>query len=330
MAAAAAVQATPEVARDTETVRRNWLRASVVLIGSDQAPSVAGLGLPARRNVHLCGQDATALTTWSVPLDASVMVLPAQTGFVSSLLAEGGEASEEAPVIVRIVGGSGGVGATTLAAGLAQRAAKHEFRVALAELDSTGGGIDLLFGAEQMPGWRWPDLSSASGHISDLSGQLPNVSGVDLISTGRPRLDPTVRGATGLPGIESINAVIASLTRTHDVVILDAGSHPDDPARSRAVTVLVVAAEVKAVMAARSRIAAWGLGDALIVLRKGPGWHLDVETVCETLGLPVIGTLPHDSSLPGLQEAGTPPGMKRGKYSRACDAILVELMRDEG
>ncbi len=329
MAAAAAVQVEPEVARDTETLRRNWLRASVVLIGADQASSVAGLGLPPRRKVHLCGPDAAVLMSWSVPLDAPVMVLPQQTGFVSSLLAGIDEVPDDASVVLRVIGGSGGVGATTLAAGLAQRAAKQQLRVAVTELDATGGGLDLVFGAGQAPGWRWPDRASAAGHIGDLSGQLPNVSGVDLISTGHPRLNDGRRRGPGLPSSEAVNAAVASLVRSHDLVILDAGSHPDGAVMPRAVDLLVVAAEVKAVMAARSKVADWGLDDAVVVLRTGPGRRLDGAMVAETLGLPMIGAVPHDPALPGCLETGTPPGLRRGRFARACDRLLDELMPDD-
>ena len=49
------------------------------------------------------------------------MVLPDQTGFVASLLVGRDELSGGGATVLRVVGGSGGVGATTLAAGLAQR-----------------------------------------------------------------------------------------------------------------------------------------------------------------------------------------------------------------
>lgn len=329
MAAAAAVQVEPDVARDTDTLRRGWLSASVVLIGADQAPTVAGLGLPPRRKVHLCGPDAKVLMSWSVPLEAPVMVLPEQTGFVSSLLAGIDELPDEPPVVLRVIGGSGGVGATTVAAGLAQRAAKQDLRVAAAELDATGGGLDLVFGAERAPGWRWPDLRSAAGHIGDLRGRLPNVSGVDLVSTGRPRVSDSRRTDSGLPSFDAINAVVASLLRSHDLVILDAGSHPDVTVTSRAESLLVVAAEVKAVMTARSKVATWGLSDAQVIVRKGPGRRLAPEMIEDTLGLPVVGSVPHDARLPGSLEAGIPPGLRRGRFARACDALLNGVLRDE-
>lgn len=316
LATAAAAQVAVDVARDTESLRRHWLGASVVLIGADQAATVVGLGLPTRRGVHLCGPDAQALLAWSVPLDAPVMVLPDQTGFLSSLLAGRDQLGVERANLLRVVGGSGGVGATALAAGLAQRAHRRGLSAALVELDAHGGGIDLLFGAEQAVGWRWPDLASAAGHIGDLSGRLPNVSGVDLVAIGRPGV-----GGGGLPRIEAVQAVIASLSRSHDLVVLDAGAHPAPGLVNRAQGLLVVAAEVKAVVAARSKVAGYGLDDALVAVRTGPRRRLEADLIGETLGLGVAGVVPHDASVPLGLEAGKPPGLG-GRHAKACDRLL--------
>lgn len=334
LAAAAAVQVTPVVARDTDELRRNWANASVVLVGADQAATVVGLGLPARGGVHLCGPDAQSLLAWSVPLDAPVMVLPDQTGFVSSLLVGRDQLGAGGANLLRLVGGSGGVGATALAAGLSQRARRRGLEVALVELDACGGGIDLVFGAEQAPGWRWPDLVSAAGHIGDLRGHLPNVSGVDLVSTGRPRPargDAGRSGEPGLPRSEAVQAVLASLTRSHDLVVLDAGSHPEPghPMRA-ALTILTVAAEVKAVVAARSKVAGLGLDDAVVAVRTGPGRRLDPVLVGQTLGLKVCGQIPHDSSLPLALESGKPPGLGGRRFARACDRLLDEVLAGHG
>jgi Mrp family chromosome partitioning ATPase len=87
------------------------------------------------------------------------------------------------------MGGSGGVGATTLAAGLAFVAARTQ-RTMLIDADPRSGGLDLLLGAERTPGWRWPRLATARGHLGDLTGQLPSIDGIDLLSMARGESPP--------------------------------------------------------------------------------------------------------------------------------------------
>lgn len=189
---------TPEVARDDESVQRWWRTARLVLVGGDQAPAVAGLGLPARTGVHLVGHRRDELIGWSVPLDASVIVLPEHVGLLGSVLEVRPHEGAGDGRLVRVVGGSGGVGASTLTAALAQVASGRMSSVAV-ELDPCGGGLDLLFGAETAPGWRWGDLRAAAGHVEGLAGRLPNVSGVDVLAHGRtsfPAPRPRLRRGT--------------------------------------------------------------------------------------------------------------------------------------
>ncbi|MGZ4743893.1 MAG: P-loop NTPase [Oryzihumus sp.] len=68
--------------------------------------------------------------------------------------------------VIGVVGGSGGVGATVLAAALATRAAATGRTVACVDGDVLGGGLDVTFGLEQEPGLRWPDLAAALGRGS--------------------------------------------------------------------------------------------------------------------------------------------------------------------
>ena len=62
-----------------------------------------------------------------------------------------GRPSGSGPVIC-VVGGSGGVGASTLAAALAFVAARQAARSVLVDTDRLGGGLDLLIGAERVDG----------------------------------------------------------------------------------------------------------------------------------------------------------------------------------
>lgn len=310
--AAAALQARVEVTREPEQLRRSWRGARAVFVGADSASWVAGLGLPPRSGVHLVGRRAEDVMSWSVPLEATVVVLPDQIGFVSAILDQ--RDSEVGGRLVRIVGASGGLGASTLAAGLAQTAARSG-PSALVELARAGGGLDILMGLEREAGWRWDELVGATGHLDDLAPRLPRLGGMALVSTGRHGREP---------GAEAAVTVLRSLLRGHQTVVVDGGR--DDLANgdpwTQARTLLVVGADVRGVLAARVLVEERGWADLEVVVRRGPGRSLPVDEVAGALSLPVVGVVGHHSGLPRALEQGAPPATSVPRFARQCRRIL--------
>ena len=74
---------------------------------------------------------------------------------------------------VAVVGGRGGAGASTLACALARDGGSSAGAVMLVDADPLGGGLDLLLGAEGVPGLRWPDLAEARGRAARASCAPP-------------------------------------------------------------------------------------------------------------------------------------------------------------
>ena len=175
LAAAASCGVEPIVARESAQIRQHWGRAPLVLVGADLAPCIAGMGLAFRTDVHIVGDDPETAAAWSVPLGASAIVLPGHAGYLPALLTRARGGSTATAVVVDVMGGSGGVGASTLAGAMAQRCVEGGLSSVLVDLDPCSGGVDLLFGAEREPGWRWSDLASAAGTVGDLSGRLPRM-----------------------------------------------------------------------------------------------------------------------------------------------------------
>lgn len=312
-------------------VRRYWSDASLVIVGVDRAGLVAGLGLPERGGVHIIGAGSDAVLAWSVPLGAPGLVLPQQAGFLAALLDDAHRPGGRVGSVLRVFGASGGVGASTLAACLAVRAAKRGKRAGLVEMCPYGGGIDIMLGAEHDPGWRWGDLAAARGHVGDLAAHLPTVLGVPIVAASRQSTEPVVPGgppggppARTAAGGEAISAVLASLRRTQDLVVIDQGR----TAPTGEDSLLVVAAEVRSVLAAQAMLATGLVTARRVVVRTGPGRRLPTDLVADTLGVKVAGVLPHDPRMPGALEAGDPPGRARGRTSRASDAILDRLFPD--
>ncbi|MCL2316931.1 MAG: hypothetical protein FWC46_07610 [Actinomycetia bacterium] len=336
-ASAAATGATVRVCPDPRAARPWWLAAPTVLVGADCAPQTASLGLPRRLGVHVIGQDAAQVLTWSTPLQAAGLVLPGQAGLLTGLLDPAANDRETGRArLIQVAGATGGLGTSTVAAGLAVRAARRGLATCLVELDRFGGGLDLLFGAEDEPGWRWGDLASARGHLAELRGHLPSVCGVEMIAVGRgaaavrPTPEREDAPAGGFADDEAIRAVLAAARRSFDVVVIDQGLLTEHDAASGAArvpsgtapTILVVGADVRAVFAAQARLA-WADPTAIrLVVRTGPGRRLDPGLVASTLKASLLGVFPHDGALPGQADVGDPPGRARGATSRRLDHLL--------
>jgi secretion/DNA translocation related CpaE-like protein len=228
--------------------------------------------------------------------------------------------------VICVVGGSGGVGATTLAAGLAFVAARTQ-RTLLIDADPRSGGLDLLMGAERIPGWRWPRLASARGHLGDLTGQLPSVEDVDLLSMARDE---------SLPGCElraeQMKAVLLSAMRTHAVVVVDLsrtfGSAGGEALRRAELAVLVVRDDVRGV-AAGCDVARQIAGDCSrrgLVVRQGRSRLLEPRLVASGVDWPLLGSFADDPALLLAAERGDPPARSaRSSLARLCARVLSDL-----
>lgn len=317
LAAATAQELTTQTVTGTAELADGWRAAESVFIADELAAAVAGHALPQRERVFLVGADEAALTRWSAPLGARVISLPGGRAWLGVVLGRGGPAARTP--VVAVLGGSGGAGASTLAGALACLAARTG-TAALVDADLVGGGIDLLLGAERAEGWRWPRLSGAEGHVGDLRSYLPVVDGVSLVSMAR---GPTVDLAR-----DPLAAILGSLRRSHDLVVLDPGRSLTTAAREAirlaGRVVLVVPGSVRAVAAAREMIRALQLEEAEVVLRRGVH-GLGSAAVSDALGLPVVAELPYDRRLPIAAEQGLPPLRAGRRYRAVCERLLAHL-----
>ncbi|WP_285599139.1 septum site-determining protein Ssd [Kineosporia sp. NBRC 101731] len=254
------------------------------------------------------------------------MRAPQRAPQVAPLLHPHRTAAGRRALVVGIIGGCGGAGASVLAAALA-RASARTGPTLLVEIDQLGGGADLLLGAEDEPGLRWPDLTSARGRLlpGSLSGSLPLIDGVHVLATARSG------PATG-PSAAAVTAVLDSAGAEYAVVVLDLPRHLDEAA-STAVRVVdaglvVVPAEVRATAAARRVVASLRprVADLRVVLRGPVPAGLDPNSIGTALGLPPAGLLSPEPGLKAALDRGEPPGLRRrGPLARFCRELLEEL-----
>lgn len=318
-----------EVCADPTSVRVGWRDAPLVLVGADLATSLAGHRLPRRPAVCVLSEAGADPETWrgAVALGAErVLELPGESALLAGLLAGAGEAAEEAAAIVAVLGGRGGAGASTLAVALAVTAARQGRRTLLVDLDPLGGGLDLLLGAEEVAGLRWPDLVHARGRLSgeELAGALPRSHRLTVLSWDRGDV-------VTLP-VAALRTVLRAASPLHDLVVADLPRRPDDAATEAlarsVVALLVVPAEVRATAAAARVAATAGLvaADLRVVVRGPAPGGLAADLVAGSLGLPLAGTLRPEPGLAAAQERGEPPARGgRGPLARFCRRFLAGL-----
>jgi hypothetical protein len=113
--------------------------------------------------------------------------------------------------VIGVVGGSGGVGASSFAAILAAVAGGS----VLLDLDVTGGGIDVALGIEGEPGARWSGLHLAGGHLDPhtLVAGLPRWGPTAVLAADVAILDPEPVLQV-LAAASTVGPVVADLPRS--------------------------------------------------------------------------------------------------------------------
>ncbi|HWH29226.1 MAG TPA: septum site-determining protein Ssd [Mycobacteriales bacterium] len=328
LAAAAGVDV--DVAPDLSAAARWWPSAPFVVVGDDATVGSAARRLPRRDGVVLLGDDLDDAGVWvrAVEVGAEqVAFLPDAESWLVRRLAESVEPPGRSATVLAVAGGRGGAGATTLAVGLAVTAVRTGRRALLVDADPHGGGIDLVFGGEDAPGLRWPDLAATRGRLAGpaLVSALPALDDVDVLSWDRGDLH-------AVPP-ESARAVLAAARSAADVVVVDLPRALDPAARELltgvATTLLVVPAEVRAVAAA-GRVASvltGGCDDVRVVVRGPSPAGLVPAHVAATLGLPLAGELASEDAVPRCLERGEPPARRgRGELWQLSVRLLDELV----
>ena len=158
---------------------------------------------------------------WSVPLGAAVVVVPGNARWLSGAIADLSRRPSGSGQTICVTGGSGGVGTSTLAAGLAFVAARSGRRTALVDLDPAGAGSicwsepnGWTGGAGR--GWSRPGaiwVTSGTSCPAWTGSSCCRWAGVSRRSDRRPR---------------PCGPCWARLTASHDLTVVDVPRHLDD------------------------------------------------------------------------------------------------------
>lgn len=112
---------------------------------------------------------------------------------------------------------SGGAGLTTLVAMVSKMLTRRSHACALADMDLTGGGMDVLLGIEGAPGLRLGQIRAPLGRMDPqaLQDELPVWDGIPLLSN-----DPW----NGPPsGWWDMDAALRAMSGFADLILIDAG-----------------------------------------------------------------------------------------------------------
>ena len=242
--------------------------------------------------------------------------------------APAGSASRSRPgQVLAVTGARGGLGASVLLLHLAWALGRAGRRVAMMDLDPTGG-LDLLCGQSVLTGLRWADLPAEESAFrpGHLVGALP-------VWHAMPVLTGDVRGGP-LPCAE---AVLEAMRAEHDVVLVDLprGAPPPPGAGVLILTGLDLRSAVAAEStASRLRGPAPGgcegadaaAGVPVWLVARQVGEDIVVEDLELITGCPVLGQVPTDRVLAKRLALGEDPVRSRSALRRAASALARELL----
>ncbi|NMH98682.1 septum formation initiator [Pseudonocardia sp. K10HN5] len=321
-------------ALDSADARRHWAGAPLVLLDPPAALRCARSRLPRRDAVVVAvpGEPPPPVWEQAVAVGAEhVVSLPDAEPWLVAALAEAAEGSRGNGPVLAVVGGRGGAGASVLAAAVAVGAVQDGRRALLVDCDPLGGGLDLVLGAEDVQGLRWPDLTVAGGRVpaTALHAALP-APGVGQRTGGELGVLSCDRSEQG-PSPAAVEAVIEAGRRAGETVVCDLPRYPTDTAlvalAAADLAVLVVPADVRS-CAAAARVAAVlaeQAGPVQVVVRGPAPGGVSAEDVARALGLPLLVGMRPEPGLARALERGVPPGRGRGPLAGAARAVLDEL-----
>lgn len=319
---AAAAGVTPVVAPDGIGGLAGWAGAPLVLVGVDAAAELAELRPMRRDGVHVVSwgtfPDQAMATALALGAE-NVAALPGSGDWLVELLSDLGEERPSRAWTVGMLGGSGGAGATVLAAALGQVAATRGPTVVV-DADPLGPGMDRVLGLEERAGVRWDELCQTTGRLgaSAFRESLPRRDRLGVL-TWHP-------GRRGTLQPFAVREVLSAAQRGHHTVVVDLPRMRDrllDEVVARCDLVLVVTRPCVSGLASAARVVA-GLPDegrARLVLR---GRGLQPEEVARLTSTPVLLGMGDQRGLAESIDLGLGPvRTRRSPLARAAREVLA-------
>jgi len=320
LAAGAGVQ--PDVRGDPVSALAAWSSAPLVLVGDDLLPELVAISPPRQAGVVVVCR-APGAATFRLALEvgaSSVAELPSAEGHLAALFAD----VEEAPargLVLGVIGGAGGAGASTLACALGQVAGLTGPALVL-DTDPLGSGLDKLLGLDEVPGVRWDDLAASAGRLGSrsLREAVPRRDGVGVL-TWAP-------GPAALPSLSIVRDVLAAGRRGHNLVVLDlarpAGAVSAELMARCDVVLVVTPSSISGVVSTMRVLSPLTDSSHLrLAPRRGA---VSASELAATTGVRVGLEVPHQRGLAEAVDLGLGPLRgRRSPLRRAVSEFLAEV-----
>ncbi|WP_103355246.1 septum site-determining protein Ssd [Amycolatopsis sp. CA-128772] len=319
-------------APDLTAARGHWARAPLVVL--DEETARLAPVLPRRGGVVLVCKGSPGPATWEHAFRCGierVVSLPDDEAELAGAFADVVETpAEEAGLVLGVVGGRGGAGASVFAAALALAADRDPGGALLVDCDPLGGGLDVLLGLEKTPGPRWPDVRlSGRVSVSSLAAVLPRRKhrggSLPVLACGKEGEGPAV---------ESLSAVVSAGRRSGRTVVCDLprtlGGAATEAVAVADLVVLVVPTEVRACMAAKQVLHHLSnLTARLGVVACGRSRAAtSAARTAALLGPPLLAAMPPERGLTADVERGEFPAKPSGPLARAAAEVLTVARRE--
>lgn len=209
--------------------------------------------------------------------------------------------------VLGVVGGTGGVGASTFAGVLAASAGA----ALLVDLDAAGGGLDIVLGIESVAGARWSGLRVDGGRVdpSALLAGLPYHGACAVLAAdGAPLRTTAVEAVLDSAAAAEIDALVLDLPRAAGVMRAAALERCD-------LVVVLARGDVGGLVGAHVQLASLGEVPAGVVVRRGSVAPQDAAAL---VGAPLLGVLPPL----GAASATGPPRVSR-RVGRLASGLVA-------
>ncbi|QIK74628.1 septum site-determining protein Ssd [Nocardioides piscis] len=320
LAAGAGVEC--DVRVDPVAALASWGSAPLVLVGEDLLGDLVAIAPPRRSGVVVVCR-APQSSTFRLALElgaATVAELPAAEHHLGALLADVDEGARDG-LVVGVIGGAGGAGASTVACALAQVGGRAGPTL-LIDTDPVGPGLDRLLGVEGVDGVRWADLAASSGRLGAraLREAVPERDGVGVLTW--------LPGVAQPPPLGALRDVLAAARRGHEVVVLDLARQQGEVTAelvARCDQVLAVTpATISGVSSTIRLLTPFADTTHLrLAVRRG---GVSARDVADATGLPVAMEVPEQRALTEAVDLGLGPVRhRRTPLGRAAAAFLAQV-----